>query len=182
MTPQEAMAERIALGKLKDKARAAKFKKLNPGYFKAWREANTEYNKERTQVWREANPERQRAYDRAYRKARKASDPLFKLRLNLSSLVCMSFKVKGWSKTTKTQALLGCTFEELAAHLQSKFETGMTLENHGDWHIDHIIPCATATTPEELEKLFHFTNLQPLWAADNLSKGSKLNWDYKPSM
>ncbi len=67
----------------------------------------------------------------------------------------------------------GCTFEEFAVHLQKQFKEGMTLENHGDWHIDHIKPCATATSAEELAALFHFTNLQPLWASENLSKGCK---------
>jgi hypothetical protein len=62
---------------------------------------------------------------------------------------------------------------EFVTHLQSNFKEGMTLENHGEWHIDHIKPCALATSPEELAALFHYTNLQPLWASENLSKGRK---------
>ena len=70
--------------------------------------------------------------------------------------------------------MLGCTPEELRDHLQSQFTEGMTLENHGEWHIDHIIPLASANTEEEIVKLCHYTNLQPLWAEDNLSKSDKI--------
>lgn len=122
-----------------------------------------------SKLWHARNP----SYTAAYQAKRRASDQLYKLRTTLSNQTMRSFKAKGWSKTSKTQALLGCTFEEFVAHLQSKFEEGMTLENHGDWHIDHIKPCATATSAEELAALFHFTNLQPLWATENLSKGCK---------
>lgn len=132
---------------------------------KAWKLANPEVIK----AWKLANPK----YHAKYIAARKQADPLFKLQCALRSLATSSFLHGGWGKTTKTQALLGCTFEELTAHLQSKFKEGMTLENHGDWHLDHIKPCATATSAEELAALFHFTNLQPLWATENLSKGCK---------
>jgi hypothetical protein len=50
----------------------------------------------------------------------------------------------------------------------------MTLENYGEWHLDHIIPLATATTREDVVRLNHYTNFQPLWAKDNLSKGAKI--------
>lgn len=138
-----------------------------------WYAANKEAEVARKLAWVAANREKQRAYSTGYHAARCKADPLFKLRGSLSRLVCNHFKYGGWGKITKTQALLGCTFEEFAAHLQSKFKEGMTLENHGDWHIDHIKPCATATSAEELAALFHFTNLQPLWATENLSKGCK---------
>ena len=138
-----------------------------------WYAVNKEAEIARKLAWVDSNREKHRAYSTSYHATRRKVDPLFKLRTNLSSLVANNFKAKGWSKTSKTQALLGCTFEEFVAHLQSKFEEGMTLENHGDWHIDHIKPCATATSAEELAALFHFTNLQPLWATENLSKGCK---------
>ena len=143
--------------------------------------AERERNRLRNAAWRASNPGRAAAHQKRWRErhpeeylaSRQAHEKANKLRYRLSALVYNAFKRKGWGKTTKTQALLGCTFEEFAAHLQSKFKEGMTFENHGDWHIDHIKPCATATSAEELAALFHFTNLQPLWATENLSKGCK---------
>ena len=103
---------------------------------------------------------------------RRQEDSLFKLQENTRSLILASFKRKGWSKTTKTHKLLGCTFEEFRVHLEAQFKPGMSWENHGKWHMDHIKPCATAKTPEEFEALQHYTNFQPLWAIENLSKGA----------
>jgi hypothetical protein len=70
--------------------------------------------------------------------------------------------------------MLGCDLHTAKAHLEKQFTDGMTWANHGEWHIDHIIPCASAKTEEELIKLFHYENLQPLWAIDNLKKGAKI--------
>ena len=79
-------------------------------------------------------------------------------------------------KTNTTSAFLGCTPAELKAHLESLFLPGMTWENRARWHIDHIRPCASfdLTDPEQQRCCFHFTNLQPLWARDNLTKGARV--------
>ena len=70
--------------------------------------------------------------------------------------------------------LVGCTVQELRDHLESKFTDGMSWENHGEWHVDHIKPCASYALADEAQQkeCFHYTNLQPLWANDNMSKGS----------
>jgi len=75
-------------------------------------------------------------------------------------------------KSKKTMELLGCTIEEFKKYLESKFTKGMTWDKI---HIDHIKPCISfdLTNPEEQVKCFHYTNLQPLWAIDNLKKGAK---------
>lgn len=85
-----------------------------------------------------------------------------------------AFKRAKIVKPNKTHILLGCTYSTLMRHIESLFTSGMTWENRGKWHIDHIIPLASATNEEELIKLCHYTNLQPLWAVDNLRKGSKI--------
>ncbi len=79
------------------------------------------------------------------------------------------------TKCQKTIDLLGCTIEELWIHLESLFLDGMTKENYGQWHVDHIIPCDKFNLfdKEEQKRCFHYTNLQPLWAKDNLIKGNK---------
>jgi len=89
-------------------------------------------------------------------------------------------RITSIKKTQRTEKLLGCTIEECKTYLESLFKEGMSWNNYGyrGWHIDHIIPCSAfdLTELKEQKKCFHYTNLQPLWAKDNLSKGSKLTW------
>ena len=78
--------------------------------------------------------------------------------------------------------LLGCTLEEYQDYLESKFQQGMTWDNHAveGWHIDHILPLnesGTTLTEEEKIKRLHYKNTQPLWAKDNMKKGNKLEED-----
>jgi hypothetical protein len=104
------------------------------------------------------------------------SNPLFKLSHNTRNLINGSFKrtCKGkFNKSKKTEDILGCTLEEFTQYLQSLFTEGMTLENYGEWEIDHIVPISSAITKEEIYKLNHYSNLQPLWKSDNRSKGKK---------
>jgi hypothetical protein len=72
------------------------------------------------------------------------------------------------------KAAIGCTYRELAIHIEKQFQPGMTWENMGEWHVDHVVPVAhfLETDPEGVA-WNHYTNLQPLWAKDNLSKGAK---------
>lgn len=79
------------------------------------------------------------------------------------------------SKSKNTTSLIGCLPKDLVIYLESKFIDGMTWENYGEWHIDHIRPCASfdLSIPEQQKQCFHYTNLQPLWAKENLSKGNK---------
>ena len=79
-------------------------------------------------------------------------------------------------KSISTLKLLGCSLDFLKQHLSSKFTEGMSFDNYGKWHIEHIKPCASfdLSKPEEQAKCFHYTNLQPLWAKDNILKGSKV--------
>ena len=76
-------------------------------------------------------------------------------------------------KGKSTEDILGETFDNVRLHLEKQFVEGMNWNNHGEWHIDHIIPLSSGSSEEEYIKLNHYTNLQPLWATDNLKKGSK---------
>lgn len=112
---------------------------------------------------------------REYEKNRRKNDILFKLTGNLRHRTNMIFKNNNFFKNQKFKDYLGCTVEYLTDYLQKKFKNGMNWNNHGDWHIDHIIPLSSAKTEEEVYKLCHYTNLQPLWAKENMSKGNKIN-------
>jgi hypothetical protein len=101
---------------------------------------------------------------------RMKNDSLFKLSRDIPKLIRISIKRYGYSKDSKTYSILGCTYEELKNHLESKFETWMNWENRGKyngelrygWDIDHVIPVSSAKTKEEMIKLNHYKNLQPL--------------------
>ena len=83
-------------------------------------------------------------------------------------------KVKNITIRNKTFDFVGCNPKFLENHIQEQFTNGMNWENYGKWHIDHKIPLSMAKTEEELYKLCHYTNLQPMWASDNRKKGAKI--------
>jgi hypothetical protein len=109
-----------------------------------------------------------------YVKQRKRVDPNFKLRLTLRSRLGSALFHQKATKRDSTMKLVGCSIEFLRGYLEARFEEGMTWENHGEWHIDHIRPCVSFDLTDSAQQCecFHYTNLQPLWASDNLSKGS----------
>ena len=107
-------------------------------------------------------------------KNRKLTNPLFKLSCNIRSLISYSIKNNGYSKKSKTCEILGCSFEEFKIHLENQFTEWMNWDNVGKWHIDHIYPVSRATDEQHLIKLNHYTNLQPLWAEDNIKKSNKI--------
>lgn len=126
--------------------------------------------------------EYQRNYKRKNRKELNAkylhklkTDPKTKLRHTLRG----RFRklIKGYHKQNSVLAYIGCDIDFLKEYLSSKFKNGMTWENHGTvWHIDHIIPCVSFdfNCEEDLKKCWHYTNLQPLYALENLIKGDKI--------
>ena len=113
------------------------------------------------------------------RNIRRKSDILFQLECRIRSLFYSTFKLSGFSKNSRTNVILGISYDEFKIHLESKFDDWMTWDNRGlyngefdyGWDIDHIIPSSSANTVEELLKLNHYSNLQPLC--------SKINRDIK---
>lgn len=124
---------------------------------------------------------RDRAKRLAYLKRKLKEDPIFaakdKIGRTIASAAIRShkqlpFSTKRGVKLKEIEKVLGCSIEQFVLYFESLFQPGMTWANHGEWHIDHIKPVATATTVDEVIELNHHTNLQPLWATDNITKGS----------
>ena len=124
-------------------------------------------------------PERKEKIKERHRKnvqRRRQTDPIFRLQENLRGglWACLS----GQRKNSRTMRYVDMTPDELMDYLEERFTEGMSRHNYGEWHIDHIRPKASFdfTGPDMEEQLhiaWHYTNLQPLWARDNLSKGTK---------
>lgn len=109
-------------------------------------------------------------------KKRKETDNLFRLVCSMRARFSGFLKANNITKKNKTFDIVGCTPEELRFFLETKFVEGMTWENYGKkgWSVDHIIPLSSAKTEEEIYKLCHYTNLQPLWEPDNIRKYNKI--------
>jgi len=125
---------------------------------------------EKKKVWINNNREKYNSYWTN----RKKKDPKFKLLMNVRTRISSYLKKSNITKKNKTFDIIGCSPEFLKEHLEKRFIEGMSWENYGNWHIDHIIPLASAKNEEELLNLCHYTNLQPLWAQENIKKRNKI--------
>ena len=154
-----------------------------------YREANKDNTKSYYKTYAKANTDKIKKYERAYResnkdkiniriKSRYKNDNLYKLKKQIRVLVKRGFKLNGFAKKSKTADIIGCSFEEFKLYIESKFEPWMNWNNRGNWNgmpieintswdIDHIIPLVTANIEEDIIKLNHYTNLQPLCSYTN---------------
>lgn len=144
--------------------------KQNYGTYKEWCNKNEDLLCQKRKAYYERNKDKIFGY--IYN--RKAKDPQYKLKFTLRCRIYSALKSKSWRKGGATEQLVGADYDTVKKHIEVLFKEGMTWENHGEWHIDHIIPLASAKTEEEIKKLFHYTNLQPLWAEENLKKHAKI--------
>jgi hypothetical protein len=125
------------------------------------------------------NPEKYREYRRDLQKRKLETNPQYKLsRILRRRLYNAIFESKGVKIGSAIQNL-GCSLEVARQHLEALFKPGMTWDNHGEWHIDHIRPLESfdLQDAEQLAQACHYTNLQPLWASENLAKGSDFEDD-----
>lgn len=124
-------------------------------------------------------PEERKEKTNTRRKNYYDTNTQFKLSVILRQRLQGALKRVSVTKSCSAILLIGCSINELRFHIESLWRPGMNWKNHTQdgWHIDHIIPCAAfdLTKPEEQRKCFHWSNLQPLWAKDNLSKSSYLS-------
>lgn len=156
----------------KDKIRAYKeeYRAANKDKIRAYCAAN----KDSIKKYQAANQDKIKTYKKEYCKNRRATDLNFKIAHNLRSR--LNKALKGNLKNGSAVCDLGCSIDELKLKFLPLFTEGMSWDNYGSlWHIDHIRPCASfdLTDPEQVKLCCHFSNLQPLWAADNLAKSDR---------
>ena len=174
--------DRRYAGQNKDKiaANMQRWLERNPDGRKAWRDRNPDYSTN----WKRANPDKVKATTkRMYERSR--DDPKYKLSAAMRAGVSKGIK-KGSKSARKTFELLGYSLDDLMAHLEKKFTKGMSWENYGKWHIDHVIPLSAHNyeTPENMDfkRAWALNNLQPLWAKENISKHARLDSTFQPSL
>lgn len=133
-----------------------------------------EANKGRNRQWKKDNKDKVNSSNRKYQQKKYHND----IKYRITNLLRGRFQkaISRESKKSSVLDLLGCSVNELKVYLSTKFADGMSWDNYGKWHIDHIKPCSSfdLTKISEQHKCFHYSNLQPLWAKDNLRKSSKL--------
>jgi len=152
--------------------KSGKDKNGNQKYKYRCKECMTDYERAYKKRYRDTHKEEIREYSRLYEKNRKSTDGIFKLKRNIRSLISHSFSNVGYKKNTKTERILGCELNHFIQYIEKQFTDGMSWDNYGEWHVDHIKPLMVANTEEEVLQLNHYTNLQPLWSKDNLDKRS----------
>ena len=179
---EEQKTKRKERGKLKRSEYEKKYyinnKERILNYAKNHRQINKELYKKYTYEWREKNREKYLIKRKIIRDERIKNDVLYKLTSVIRTNITQSFKrgKNKFSKPLKTESILGCTIQEFIKYIENKFTEGMTLDNHGKWHLDHIYPVSLAKSEEEIIKLNHYTNFQPLWAEENIRKGNRLDY------
>lgn len=178
------------------KIESRKYREINPDRRKETLKKYYKNNKEsellRFKTYREINPDKRKETVKKYYETNKTiinkkqiilnkkyynnDYYYYKLKHLCRSRITNFLKIKNIIKKNKTFEIVGCSPQFLKEYLENKFTDDMTWDNYGfyGWHIDHIIPLSSSKTEEEIYKLCHYSNLQPLWAIDNLKKGSKI--------
>jgi hypothetical protein len=149
----------------------------NPNYMKEYHKnyniKNRDKINQKVKKWREKNLKEILPKLRKKRKEKYDNDLNFKLKHLLRSRIN---KIIKYNRNKSSIEILGCTINEFKKYIENNFKDGMTWDNYGyyGWHIDHIIPISLAKSDDELMKLCHFTNLQPLWGIENIKKSNKI--------
>jgi hypothetical protein len=137
-----------------------------------------EENKEKVRAYRKeyyARSDVRKRYNDRYN-YRMINDPIFRFKQRMRQRLIEAVKSQNAKKSKRTIEYLGCTLAYLMGYIEGQFTQGMNWENYGLWHIDHIKPIALFDLSKEKERehCFHYTNLQPLWAKENMMKGTRI--------
>jgi len=143
---------------------------------RAYYDAHKDATLKRTKDWRNKNSDRLRKIKREYERTRYKTDPLYLIRRRLRARQNSALRQIGVYRCHKVKDFIGCTLPELRAQFEAQFQPGMSWENYGKWHVDHIRPLVAfdLINESEVKKAFHFSNLQPLWAEENRRKAAKI--------
>lgn len=148
---------------------------------KRWASANPEKHRAMIKSWEIRNPEKVQATKARYLSANRKKHNARCVQYVRENPVATRLRtriqhaLRGVDKAARTLELLGCSVQYLRDWLAWQFVPGMTWENYGQWHVDHIKPCAAfdLNDPAQQRECFNYMNLQPLWAKDNLMKGAR---------
>lgn len=138
---------------------------------KIYYQNNLDLERERRKKYYHNNKEQCRKKNDIWRKEKLKNDGFFRMKRRLRDRI--RDYMKGVSIGKKTKEIVGLDYEDFKNYIYSKFTEGMSWDNYGDWHLDHIKPLCLSENYEDLIRLNHYTNLQPLWAEDNLKKNRK---------
>jgi len=158
---------------LKRKSYMMEYRESNKDKISEYNQNYYEQNKEEILKYKSSKPYRK--HSRYYEKQKRKNDMSFRITGSLRSRLNLAIRKN--KKHGTTMELIGCSIDDLKEYLSKLFQKGMSWENYGKngWHIDHIKPCASfdLTKPEQQKLCFHYSNLQPLWAIDNIKKSNK---------
>ncbi len=147
-------------------------------YHREWTKDKKDYLKKYIEEYRKQNKEQIKETKREYQKHKRHTDPIYKLISNFRTAIYQVLKENNVQKNGHYFDVLKYTPEELISHLESKFIDGMTWDNYGEWHVDHIKPISSFNIIEigddEFMKCWTLKNLQPLWGVENIKKSNKL--------
>lgn len=165
---------KVAMKKYESKSETKQRKRKN---YDSWYSQNKEHRKEYLKEYREKNIEKIRETKRNYERTRKANDPLYKLINNFRTAIYQVLKENNIQKNGHYFEVLGYSPDELIIHLENQFKDGMTWDNYGEWHVDHIKAIASYNIQEigdsEFMECWSLENLQPLWGEENIRKGCR---------
>jgi len=158
---------------------------------KKWRDKNKDKIAAKNKAYREQYPEKIKEFKKVGRerqnrlaRERRKIDPKWKLQRTISNYIYQT--LKGRKLNHHWEDLVGYTLDELIRHLENQFDTDMTWANHGEWHIDHIVPIDAfnfiTANDIDFKRCWALENLRPIWAKENESKGAKLKTPFQPCL
>jgi hypothetical protein len=163
--------------KVSDKKYREKNKERLSNNHKKWYNENKEKWNEYIKEYREKNIDKIREIKRTYERTRKSNDPLYKLISNFRTAIYQVLKESNVEKNGHYFEVLKYSPEELISHLETQFKDGMSWDNYGDWHVDHIKAISLHDIKEigdeEFMKCWSLSNLQPMWGDENIRKSNK---------